>query len=117
MAVMSLVMVSATYSVPLGPKARPVGPWMKAALLARQGKPEPMTVDPVMTGTLAAGPLAEGPLADGRVRSMRTTEHSPVAGVPTTPGARLRSSATNSDAPVGVTVAVISQGPLMSGLV
>src|SRR5271163_3571079 len=107
MAVMSLVRVSATYSVPLAPRATPVGPWMKAALLARQGKPLPTTAAPVMAGGAPAG----------RETSMRTMVHSPLGAVTTARTGRLRSLATKMEAPVDVVVAVMSHGPLMSALV
>lgn len=53
MADTELVSVPSTYSVPLSPKAMPVGARMSAALFARHGKSAPITVLPVSFGGAA----------------------------------------------------------------
>src|SRR6516162_10727164 len=108
MADTELVIVSSTYSVPLLPRARPVGARTSAALFARHGKSLPTTVLLVSFGG------DEGL----RARSRRTTVQFPVTGAPlwlvVLPP---RALDTNSSADVALDFTVRSQGPTTSEFV
>src|SRR6202522_4433788 len=103
-----LVSASSTYSVPLLPRAMPVGARMSAALFACHGKPVPMRV---LLASLGGDPAL-------RTRSRRTTVQFPVTGTPSWV-VRLPPSAldTNISADVALDLTVRSHGPTMSRFV
>src|SRR3984885_9276744 len=108
MAEPELVIVSSTYSVPLPPRARPVGARTSAAWSARHGKRVPITVLPVSFG---GDPAL-------KARSRRTTVQFPVTGAPSWVVVFSPSALdTNTSADGALDFTVRSHGPTMSRLV